>query len=266
MTKNDEIIKSLINEANGLPHRNFVKLDALKRRAKMIFENMYGDSNKYILELEEINFRYNTITRPKGTSGRLLVKKKKDYAWNYGKNILINLFKVILEEIELFGISDHNDYNEMNIENSNKIFIVHGHDEEMKQAVARALENIDLEPIILHDQPNQGRTIIEKFTDYSDVSFAIILLSPDDQAYSKNQPENVNFRARQNVILELGFFIGKLGRNRVFILRKDENKFEMPSDYNGVVYTSFDNNMSWKLELIKELNHVGYNIDTNKLI
>ena len=266
MIRNDEIIKSLIDETNELPHRNFVKLDALRRRAKMIFKNMFGDSSIYLLDLEEINFKYNAISKPKRPRVIINNEKRKDQAWNYGKNILLNLFKTILNEIELFGMNGHNDHNVVKIENSNKIFIVHGHDEAMKQAVARALEKIDLDPIILHDQPNQGRTIIEKFTDYSDVSFAIILLSPDDQAYSKNQPEIINFRARQNVILELGFFIGKLGRNRVFILKKDENKFEMPSDYNGVVYTSFDDKGYWKLELIKELSNVGYNIDTKKIV
>lgn len=156
---------------------------------------------------------------------------------------------------------------EDNVEISNNIFVVHGQDEEMKQAVARTLEKMNITPIILHEQPNEGRTVIEKFTDYSDVSFAVVILSPDDFGYSKKQThENAKLRARQNVIFELGFFIGKLGRNRVFILKKEEMDFEMPSDYNGVVYTSYDKSGKWILELVRELNTCGYQVDATKLI
>lgn len=126
---------------------------------------------------------------------------------------------------------------------SNKIFVVHGHDEGMKDAVARTLMELNLVPIILHEQPNQGRTIIEKFTEYAEgVSFAVVLLSPDDKGYRKDQnPITAKSRARQNVILELGFFIGKLGRNGVFPLFKNVPDFEHPSDFGGVLYTPFDN-------------------------
>src|SRR5690606_22859595 len=106
---------------------------------------------------------------------------------------------------------------------SNKIFIVHGHDEEIKQAAARVLEKLGFDAIILHEQANKGRTVIEKFVDYSDVGFAVVLLTPDDIAYSKRvTPEDAKFRARQNVILELGYFLGKLGRERVFVLFRQE--------------------------------------------
>ena len=117
MIRNDEIIKSLIDETNELPHRNFVKLDALRRRAKMIFKNMFGDSSIYLLDLEEINFKYNAISKPKRPRVVLNNEKRKDQAWNYGKNILLNLFKTVLNEIELFGINNHNDHNVVKIEN-----------------------------------------------------------------------------------------------------------------------------------------------------
>ena len=165
--------------------------------------------------------------------------------------------------------SDHaNGSNAMEVKmipENNKIFLVHGHDEEMKQTVARTLEKLDLKPIILHEQPDRGRTIMEKFEDYSEaISFAIILLSPDDKGCDANNfPESAKFRARQNVILELGYFIGKLGRNKVLVLFKDEPYFEHPSDFVGVLYTSFKD--GWELEMVKELQSCGYDVDANKL-
>ena len=149
---------------------------------------------------------------------------------------------------------------------NNKIFVVHGHDEEMKQTVARTLEKLDFEPIILHEQPNRGRAIIEKFEDCSEaISFAIILLSPDDKGCETNNfPESAKLRARQNVILELGYFIGKLGRTKVFVLFKDEPDFEHPSDFVGVLYTSFKD--GWELEMVKELQSCGYEVDANRLL
>ncbi len=152
------------------------------------------------------------------------------------------------------------------ISKNKKVFVVHGHDEEMKQTVARVLEKLNLEPIILHEQPNRGRTVIEKFEDCSeDIPFAIVLLSPDDKGCEvDNFPESARLRTRQNVILELGYFIGKLGRNNVLVLFKEENNIELPSDIIGISYTSFGK--GWELEMIKELKSCGYDIDANRLL
>ena len=134
---------------------------------------------------------------------------------------------------------------------SRKVFVVHGHDEEMKQVVARTPTSLELEPIILHEQSNQGRAIIEKFEDYSNVPFAVILLSPDDKGYRSNEPPgSARPRARQNVILELGFFIGRLGREHVFTLLRGDQDFEIPSDYSGVIYERYDSaDGAWRLRL-----------------
>ncbi len=154
-----------------------------------------------------------------------------------------------------------------NIELSSRIFIVHGHDEAMKHSVARTLEKLGLEPVILHEKPNEGRTIIEKFTDYSDVSFAVVLLSPDDLAFEKNQEaKDAKLRARQNVIFELGYFIGKIERKHVLVLYHEEKNFDMPSDYSGVLYTPYDNAGRWRYDLVRELKASGYDVDANKLI
>jgi predicted nucleotide-binding protein len=98
----------------------------------------------------------------------------------------------------------------------------------MKESVARFLEKLDLRPIILHEQPNKGRTVIEKFEAHSDVGFAVVLLTPDDVGGLASSPDKLSRRARQNVILELGYFIGKLGRAKVCALYKEG--VEIPSD------------------------------------
>ena len=145
-----------------------------------------------------------------------------------------------------------------------KIFIVHGHDEGSKYAVARFLERLELEPIILHEGPNQGRTIIEKFEKYSDVAYAVVLLTPDDLGGSKDDLDNLLPRSRQNVVFELGFFIGKLGRERICALYKGE--VEIPSDFSGVLWIRMDVEGGWQLKLAKEINVVGIEVDLNRLI
>ena len=140
-----------------------------------------------------------------------------------------------------------------------KVFIVHGHDGELKQSVARIIEKQGIEAIILSEQANQGRTIIEKFEDYSDVDGAICLFTSDDIGRAKDDIDGKP-RARQNVVLETGYFMGNLGRNRIVILA--DNGVEMPSDLSGVVYTSTAN---WQIDLLKELKAIGYTVDFNKL-
>jgi hypothetical protein len=105
---------------------------------------------------------------------------------------------------------------------SKDIFIVHGHDEAAKPAVARFIEHLGLHPIILHEQADRGRTIIEKFEHHSDVGFAVVLLTPDDMGHPKDEPPKSNPRARQNVIFELGFFFGMLNCSRVCALLKGD--------------------------------------------
>jgi predicted nucleotide-binding protein len=152
---------------------------------------------------------------------------------------------------------------------TNKVFVVHGHAADMKEAVARTLTTLGLDPIILHEQPSQGRTIIEKFEDYSDVGFAVVLLSPDDMAYPagvEHKKAKPRPRARQNVVMELGFFSAKLGRNHVFTLYKTADEFELPSDFQGIVYTPYDSGQSWRLSLTQELKAAKYDVDANKLL
>lgn len=146
-----------------------------------------------------------------------------------------------------------------------RLFLVHGHDQAVLQEVARFLERLDQDVIILREQANKGRTIIEKFEDYSDVGFAVILLTPDDRGGPASATsEEQQSRARQNVILELGYFLGRLGRSRVCALYREG--VEIPSDYSGVLYVKLDPEGGWRLQLAKELKAAGLPVDMNKAL
>lgn len=146
---------------------------------------------------------------------------------------------------------------------SNRVFVVHGHDEAALHGLARFLEKLGLEAIVLREQPDQGRTIIEKFeASAAEVGFAVVLLTPDDLGGSVKS-EASDPRARQNVVFELGYFAGKLGRGRVCLLRKGQ--VEIPSDLYGVIYTDMDSADGWQTKLVRELKAAKLEFDANRL-
>jgi predicted nucleotide-binding protein len=143
---------------------------------------------------------------------------------------------------------------------SDEVFIVHGRDEAAKEAVARFVQRAGLKPVILHEQPNGGKTIIEKFEKHgSRAGFAIIIATPDDVgglAVAQGVEPQLSPRARQNVIGEMFWFAGRLGRDKVCALVKGD--VEMPSDFAGVVYTPMDDHGGWKAKLLKEFTTAGH--------
>ena len=157
---------------------------------------------------------------------------------------------------------------------SQEIFIVHGHNEEMKQTVARIVSKLGLKPIILHEQPNGGKTIIEKFEfNAESINFAIILLSADDLAASvrdlngvkdEELKQRLEKRARQNVVFEMGYFTGKLGRANVFFLLQEG--VAKPGDLDGIGYTPYDSVHAWRFELVKELKNAGYKVSADQVL
>jgi hypothetical protein len=168
-------------------------------------------------------------------------------------------------------VRDYKDYvmNQGNVKpklitpKSKNVFIVHGHDGEARESVARFLTNIGFVPIILHEQANRGRTVIEKVEANSDVGFAIVLLTPDDEGRAKDASQ-LEPRARQNVLLELGYFIGRLGRENVCALMR--GIVEIPSDFAGVVWEPMDAGNGWKQSLGRELEAAGHDINWNKVM
>jgi predicted nucleotide-binding protein len=147
---------------------------------------------------------------------------------------------------------------------SRKVFLVHGHDEAVKERVARFLEKLSLDVVILHEQPNRGRTIIEKFEDHSDVGYAVVLLTPDDICGPVTESPSSSKRARQNVVLELGYFFAKLGRERVCAVYVGE--VELPSDIHGLLFVPYDREGAWKLKLAQEIKAAGIEVDLNSAI
>jgi predicted nucleotide-binding protein len=144
----------------------------------------------------------------------------------------------------------------------NKVFIVHGHDNLLKTEVARFIEKLKLEAIILHEKASSGKTIIEKIEEYSNVGFGIVLYSPCDIGAKNEENPKLQPRARQNVVFEHGFLIGKIDRKNVCALVK--GKIEKPNDISGVVYISTEE--EWRLSIAKELRNSGYDIDMNLVI
>ncbi len=147
---------------------------------------------------------------------------------------------------------------------TSKVFIVHGHDNEAKTEVARYIENLGLEAIILHEQASGGKTIIEKIENYTNVGFGIVLYTPCDEGAKLGSGDAFQPRARQNVLLEHGYLMGKLGRNKVCALVK--GNVETPSDISGIVYIEMDDRRAWHRDIAKEMTAAGYLIDAARLL
>jgi len=177
----------------------------------------------------------------------------------------VRILESIIERLPLY-VRENEDYTtfKKSDSDSREIFIAHGHDNELKQIVARFLEKLDLIPVILHEQASTGRTIIEKFETHANARFAVILLTADDKgcAASAESLSILSARARQNVIFEWGYFLAKLGRNNVCALSSPE--VEKPSDMDGILCLLVDKGDAWKIELAKELKASGIEIDMNK--
>lgn len=169
----------------------------------------------------------------------------------------------IQKQLTKKGVSNIENFKRESIMNNN-VFVVHGHNVEIKESVARTLVKLKLNPIILHEQSNQGLTIIEKFEKHSNVGFSIVLLTHDDYGYEKSKVKEKSKRARQNVVLELGYFIGKLGRKRVMTLY--EQGVELPSDIVGILYTPIDENGKWQFSLVSELKAAGFKISADDIL
>ena len=206
--------------------------------------------------------------RTRGEAGRTdLTEARKYHA--QGKDQALTLLRqaiksltAILDEKEEKPAAQHG-INSASVESNRRIFVVHGHDKAALQSVARFLEKIELEPIVLSEQPDRGLTIIEKFVEYAgQARFAIVLLTPDDFGASVSAA-TPSERARQNVIFELGFFVGQLGRGHVCLMRKGD--VEIPTDLSGVIYSTLDDSEAWKLKLVQELKAAMIELDVNKL-
>lgn len=259
--KSIALLKEVRQLVEALRYNDYKSGNRLLDRLSMLTKKIFVTDSSYLNQLDQISFNSSFAMSEMPES--ILIN-----AYNRGKESLLSILDTMLEDLQLSDIEIERTAVSGSKQNlSDRIFIIHGHNEEMKQSVARTIEQIDLKPVILHEQASKGRTIIEKFTDHSNVSFAIALLSADDFGYSvMDKVENGKFRARQNVILELGFFLGKLGRQKVVALFETNESFEFPSDYDGVIFIPYDKKGKWKFDLIKELKACEYDVDANKIL
>lgn len=231
-------------------------------KSKKALSKEFGEESAEMNCFNNIQFFSFSLTRNNELNHLKQIKACSD-----GLRVAIAIFKTCMENMEE-EISEK-DFTLINPDtpvNKSKVFIVHGHDSTLKNKVARLIERQKIEAIILSEQSNTGGTIIEKIENYSDVGAAICLFTNDDVGCEKsNKDENskytVRSRARQNVVFEAGYFIGKLGRGNVIIVT--EQGIELPSDMQGVVYTD---KSDYRLDILKELHAMGFSIDLNKLL
>ena len=249
-----EKIEKLISDGERLIARrvtaNNPELTAWHTSVARLLSRKFGDDSLELRKLKQRNFapRY------------YFLGEEHDDAIECVRDLQATVLE-LKEYLEEENNIPENSYQKaLSIPVTDKIFIVHGHDGEIKEAVARLLEKQGIKPIILNEQVNQGKTIIEKFEKYANVGAAIALFTNDDIGYAKDTNDR-RPRARQNVVFEAGYFMGKFGRDRVILIA--EKGIEIPSDLNGVVYTDRDN---WQFDVCKELYAMGYSIDMNKLL
>ena len=242
--------------------RKTPELEKWRRNAQVAIANTFGSGSSHVADFKSI--RYSLMVFASGTPD-----SDHEAAYQRGLASAVSVLESMIDEIKEYWEDDEESSkaSESRVKvqkNTNKVFVIHGHDKSAQETVARFLERLKLKPVILHEQPNEGRTIIEKFEDYGDVTFAVVLLTPDDMGALKEQQLNLNPRARQNVVFEFGYFIGKLGRKRVCALSKGD--VERPSDCDGILYVSLDNEDGWKMQLLRELKAAGFSVDANQAL
>ena len=231
------------------------------RDARVAIENTFDGSVSRVDEFN--NIRYFTLFGMIGQDDEL----EDQRAYVRGLESASALLQSMVDEIEEYWDDDDQGAKSPAASatpeqtNTNQIFIIHGRDHGTRDTIARFLENLGLEPVVLQEQPDEGLTIIEKFEQYARVNFAVALFTSDDVGGLPD--DGLQPRVRQNVVFELGYFIGKFGRNRVRVLVKGAP--EIPSDYSGVLYIPLDEAEGWKLALGRELRNAGFEIETDRI-
>ncbi|MBN1869378.1 MAG: nucleotide-binding protein [Candidatus Omnitrophica bacterium] len=144
------------------------------------------------------------------------------------------------------------------VEKGGRVCITYGRDQIMNKQVVSLIRQLGIDPVLMQDKNNKSVPVAQFFTEHKDISFVIAILSADDWVYPKNaKPNDALLYADQGVVFHLGFWIGRLGRNRVFALYYDQRSFRWPTEHFDVIYTPLDKNGSWKKELETRLNASG---------
>jgi predicted nucleotide-binding protein len=250
-------LQELMAKASAVTLGDEAALDAVQRQTRTFIRRTFGEGHVYQHEFDNIVFPSEYFYRED--------EFKND--WTLNKQRVVNLLEAMLKEIEVFGLSTATADTRVDTEVLKRVFISHGHDARMREDAVAFIKQVGLDPVIMEERPSEGRTVVEKLEHYSNVSFAVILLSPDDLAYAKSKlPAEAKPRARQNVILELGYFLAKLGRKDVLVLHRKTKGFEKPSVIDGVIYVPYEELGDWRSSLVIELQARGHNIDMSELL
>jgi len=267
-------LNDLIEDLKNLPSYNkdgMPEYSKWYRKIKRTIEKIFGEASSHLYDLERMKFEhipfnqaFDNINKTSGEENRFhkLILEK------------ISLIESLIEEVEEWEDNTARTYSTTKLEGTTvtvvnikdttpktKVFIVHGHDKQARLEIARFLEKLDIEAIMLDEQASGNNTIIEKIEEYSSqVGFGIVLYTECD--IGGKDENSLQPRARQNVVFEHGYLVAKLGRENVCQIKK--GNVETPGDVSGVVYITM-NSDSWHLPLAKELKKAGYNIDLNKL-
>mgnify|MGYP001793401162 CR=1 FL=1 len=248
-------------EVAAISEKHPPELSALQKRIENALEKTFGtNSTQFNSYKSASSLDYYFFVIPDPTS---FEEYKAEVASNkkYAVATLKEAIRALNEDLE--ELSDvAPTYASSDSSPTNEVFVVHGHDGQARESVARYLEKIGFKPIILHEKASSSMTIIEKIEAHSEVAFTVVLLTPDD--VGGNDDSRLLPRARQNVILELGYFLAKLGRKKVCALKKGD--VETPSDFDGIMYVPFDDGEAWKVTLAKEMRAAGLEIDFNKVV
>ena len=252
--------QSKISELEQLPSSS-PEFTKWQRNTEVAIVKTFGNDTRHFPDFTNINYSLSVVS----TS---TTDAEFEEAYRRGLGRARSVLESMLEEIEEYWEDEETKSRRSARATSQstdgyELFVVHGRDNEAKETVARFLQKLQLKPIILHEKPNEGRTIVEKFEEYGRVGFAIVILTPDDVGKLQNT-QALNPRARQNVIFEFGYFVGRLGREHVCALKKGE--LEIPSDYDGVIYIAMDDTDAWQIALARELKTGGFAIDMNRLL
>ncbi len=246
------------------PRSNWSKITEWHTRTRPMIAQRFKEQLKPFDSLGSPSWSYPHVTTLDGQPLDNInhARVNEDIAANAQKRLLGHIDALI----ELIAIEESSEGEKKVATAGKSVFLVHGHNERWLQEVARYIGKFDLGVTILREEPNEGKTIIEKFESHAaKAAFAVVLLTGDDRGGVRDgDGATYGLRARQNVILELGFFLGALGRARVCALYEDG--VEIPSDYSGVLFVPIENSGAWKLPLAREMKVAGLHIDLNKAV
>jgi len=257
---NKQKITDLINQGENFTYNNFAK-----------FEGTYPNSYmpEYVTWLLNVENTLERIVGAENTIFRTFLNGQSVRVLGNSINMFSQqkaLIKGSLQAALDFLMEEPVDIEASKFTKSKKVFIVHGHDDKLRDDLEKFLLTLKLQPVILHQEADEGQTIIEKFEKNSDVGYAFILLTPDDKAYPASDDKKLardnskdEYRARQNVIFEFGYFVAKLGRSRVCCIHKKD--ISLPTDITGIVYKKVDENLHEIIvPIVKDLKAAGYDV------